>query len=237
MKDYQDKLVIFDIDWTLLKGGLAEHIDGFNFAWKKVLGIEAQLSDWKDHHGKPDSVLLAEIPHLSHHLPPDLIKAKLEDLKRAKIEYFFTHCQADYRGDLMDGALNLLNKLKKMGVPLAIKSGNLEKIGWYRLEKSGIISYFLDGGFGDSVLSKSESADIAISRVSLKLKRKFAFDRVFDIGDSKYDVLADKEIGIMSIAVSTGFDDGATLKNSGADLVVESLKQDEQIIRFIINKG
>lgn len=233
MKGQQNKLVIFDIDWTLLKGGLAEHIDGFNFAWKKVLGIEAHLSDWKDHHGKPDCVLLTEIPHLSHHLPLGLIKAKLEDLKTAKIEYFFKHCRDDYRSDLMDGALNLLNKLKKMGVPLAIKSGNLEKIGWYRLKKAGIKSYFIDGGFGDDVLSKTESLEIGIGRVSLKLKKKFDCNQVFDIGDSKYDVLADKEKGIKSIAVCTGFDGTKLLKQTGADLIVENLTFINELIHFI----
>lgn len=233
MKNYDQRLVIFDIDWTLLKGGLAEHIDGFNFAWKKVLGIEAHLSDWKDHHGKPDCVLLAEIPHLSHHLPLDLIKAKLEDLKTAKIEYFFQHCRDDYRSDLMKGTMKLLNKLKELSIPLAIKSGNLEKIGWYRLEKAGIKSYFTDGGFGDDVLSKAESLEIGIDRVTLKLKRKFSDDQVFDIGDSKYDVLADKEKGIKSIAVCTGFDGAKLLKQTGADFIVENLTFVDNIIHFI----
>lgn len=233
MKNYDQRLVIFDIDWTLLKGGLAEHIDGFNFAWKKVLGIEAHLSDWKDHHGKPDCVLLAEIPHLSHHLPLDLIKAKLEDLKTAKIEYFFQHCRDDYRSDLMKGTMKLLNKLKELSIPLAIKSGNLEKIGWYRLEKAGIKSYFTDGGFGDDVLSKAESLEIGIDRVTLKLKRKFSDDQVFDIGDSKYDVLADKEKGIKSIAVCTGFDGAKLLKQTGADFIVENLTFIDNIIHFI----
>ncbi len=233
MKNHDQRLVIFDIDWTLLKGGLAEHVDGFNFAWKKVLGIEAHLSDWKDHHGKPDCVLLSEIPRLTHHLPLDLIQARLEELKTAKTEYFFQHCRDDYRSDLMEGVIILLSKLKELSIPLAIKSGNLEKIGWYRLEKAGIKSYFTDGGFGDDVLSKTESLEIAISRVSLILKRKYSRDQVFDIGDSKYDVLADKEKDIKSIAVCTGFDGAKLLKQNGADLTVDNLTFVDDITHFI----
>lgn len=226
-------LVLFDIDWTLLAGGLSEHIDGFSYAWKKVLGIDAHLDDWKDHHGQPDVVLLYKIPQLSHGIKEEILKAKIEELKAAKIEYFFAHARKTYRDLIMPGVLELLNKLKLMGIPMALKSGNLQKIGMYRIKSAGLADYFLTGGWGDNVDSKAESAIIAVNNCKKILKTDFSPDNVYDVGDSKYDIEGDIKAGIKSIAVATGFESREKLEKAGGSAVLESLKETDKFLSLI----
>lgn len=226
-------LILFDIDWTLLRGGLSEHIDGFSYAWKKVLGIDAKLSDWPDHHGQPDVVLLSKVPELCHGIGGETITANIEKLKQAKTEYFFSHAQKDYSQLILPGVKQLLEILKSRDIPMSIKSGNLEKIGMARLERSGLATYFTTGGWGDNVSSKSESTNIAIENSERILQTKFAKDNIFDVGDSKYDVSADKETGINSIAVCTGYDSKNVLESAGAVFILHDLTQQKQFLDFI----
>lgn len=227
------RLLLFDIDWTLLEGGLAEHIDGFAFAWKKVLGIDAKLSDWPDHHGQPDVVLLSLVPQLSHGVRPEIIKEKIGELKQAKIDYFFSHKQKDYRKSILPGVIELLATLKQMGIALAIKSGNLEKIGSFRLQTAEIADYFITGGWGDNVISKADSLKIAISNVQNITGKKIEKENIYDVGDSKYDIEADRSVGINSIGVCTGYDSREVLQKAGAHFVLSNLTKKEEFLNII----
>ncbi|MBI2616773.1 HAD family hydrolase [Candidatus Gottesmanbacteria bacterium] len=230
---YNKPLLLFDIDWTLLKGGLAEHVDGFTYAWNKVLGITAHLSDWKDYHGQPDGVILSKIPVLCHGVDQETVKLKQEALKQAKIDYFFEHAQKDYKHLLMPGVIDLLHELEKRTIPMVIASGNLEKIGWYRLEKAGIKKFFLGGGWGDSVSSKSEAFLLAIAASEKILLQKIPKEHIFDIGDSHYDIEAARAIGIHSIGVLTGFDSEDVLRKSGAEYVLKNLTDTKKFFEMI----
>lgn len=223
-------LLLFDIDWTLLKGGLSEHIDGFSYAWKKVLGIDAHLSDWEEHHGQPDVVLLLKIPILSHGLDAQLVRSKLEELKDAKNEYFFDHAQKDYSQLLMPGVDVFLKSCEERKIPKVIASGNLEKIGWYRLEKAGIKKYFVSGGWGDGVPSKTEAFLQAVSNAEDVLGETFVKEKIYDIGDSHFDVEAAKKAGIKSIGISSGFDKEDVLKKAGADFVFADFSKKDEIL-------
>lgn len=226
-------LVLFDIDWTLLKGGLSEHIDGFSYAWKKVLGIDAHVSDWRQHHGQPDVVLLLKIPILAHGLDAGFVRSKLEELKDAKIAYFFEHAQKEYSHLLMPGVVEFLEELERRKIPKVIASGNLEKIGWYRLESAGIKKYFISGGWGDGVPSKTESFQQAIANAEDILGEIFPRERIFDIGDSHYDAEAAKKAGIKSIGLATGFDTEDVLRKAGADVVLGSLTEKDTFFHSI----
>lgn len=230
-----NKLILFDIDWTLLRGGLAEHIDGFSYAWEKVLGVGAKLSDWPDHHGQPDVVLLVKVPELCHNISHILIKEKIDELKKAKIEYFLKHKSDNYDNQILPGVKDLLSELKKLNISLTIKSGNLEKIGRYRLEKAGIADYFIKGGWGDNVNSKAEAIGLAIKDVSTELNVIFDKKNIYDVGDSKYDIEADKSYGITSIGVCSGYDDEKTLKLAGANFVLKNLTQKNEFLKIIQN--
>ncbi|MCL4338210.1 HAD family hydrolase [Patescibacteria group bacterium] len=233
MKSLNYQLILFDIDWTLLKGNLQEHVDGFQYAWKKVLGIEARLSDWPTHHGQPDAVILEKLPQISHGIKSEIIHNKIEDLKGAKEEYFFAHCRQDYTEMVMPGVRALLSELKKRSIPLAIKSGNLEKIGWFRLEKAGLKDFFITGGFGDNVSSKAESVEQAISRIGKIVNTKFVHKNIYDVGDSKYDIEADLKVGINGIAVASGFDSREVLRKTGAKYILDSLVETDKFLEII----
>lgn len=226
-------LILFDIDWTLLAGGLPEHIDGFSYAWKSVLGIDAKLSDWPDHHGQPDVVLLAKVPELCHEIKKEVINEKIGDLKQAKIEYFFAHAQKDYHKYILPGVVDLLFTLSQKNIPLAIKSGNLEKIGMYRLKSCELESYFTTGGWGDNVSSKAESIEIAIGNAEKILGRKFFKENIYDVGDSKYDMDADKKANIHPIGVCSGYDKRDVLEKAGAEFILDSLKEKEVFLKII----
>ncbi len=219
-----------------MRGNLPEHVDGFRYAWKKVLGIDASLSDWPTHHGQPDAVILEKLPQISHGIKAEIILDKIEDLKSAKEEYFFAHCRQDYTKMVMPGVLGLLTELKKRLIPLAIKSGNLEKIGWFRLEKAGLKDFFITGGFGDNVSSKAGSVEQAIKRTEDGLNTKFIHQNIFDVGDSRYDIEADLEVEINGIAVCSGFDSREVLRKAGAEYILDNLSEIDKFLEIIYSQ-
>jgi phosphoglycolate phosphatase len=50
-------------------------------------------------------------------------------------------------------------------------------------------------------------------------------DRIFYVGDSRYDIIAAKQAGLRVVAVPTGNSDEARLREEGADYVISSISE------------
>lgn len=127
---------------------------------------------------------------------------------------------------LMSGVVELLNKLRKINIPMGLLTGNVGSIGWDKVRRAGIKDYFLFGAFGDLAFKRVDLIVIAKQRAEKVLKKKLSFDDLFIVGDSPLDIVCAKAGGKFTIK---------ELELSKPDLILSSLKESEKFIDFLIN--
>jgi phosphoglycolate phosphatase-like HAD superfamily hydrolase len=102
---------------------------------------------------------------------------------------------------VLPGIPDVLECLHKQGKLLGVSSGNLESIGWIKLEAAGLRRYFQFGSFADHCELRVDVFRSAIAEV----RRRLGPDaKVCFIGDTPDDVQAARQAGGQIIAVGTG---------------------------------
>lgn len=224
------KIPLFDVDWTLLKGKNPAHLNAFDYALHTVYQLPASATV-QDHlyEGKIDSQILMEVAQ-QYGVSEKQSKEKIYDAMDATVDYFMKHVSEGHY-DLMSGVKELLEELKALDIPVGLLTGNIEEIGWKKIEIAGIRAYFIFGGFGSLAFKRVDLIPIAKKRLEEILGEEIALERFVIIGDSPLDIACAKAGNIQVIAVAAG--DYKKHHLSEADLVVESLEEKEKIIDFL----
>lgn len=229
MSSLKYKIPLFDIDWTLLKGGNKVHNAAFTFAFDKVYKLPNTSIDEINHHGMVDTQIFIEIPKL-HGISEEEAKSKIPQALETMINYFNQHAdEGSYK--VMPGSLKLLKTLKSLKVPMGLLTGNTEEIGWEKLGRAGIRDFFSFGAFGSMVLKRIDLIPIAKKKAENLLGLNVSLQQLVIVGDSPRDIVCAKEAGISIIAVGAGVHAVDKLKE--ADLVVKSLEEKDKIIKFL----
>jgi len=149
---------------------------------------------------------------------------------------YFLGNQHDSQAIALPGVKELLKALHKKHAHVGVLTGNVEGIGWKKLEKAGIKEYIGFGAFGNLAFRRPDLIPIAQQRARDLYKKDFSpFDFVI-IGDTPLDIACAKEGGILSIGVTTGLYSLEDLTKAGAELVVTSLEAKDEIISFLEKK-
>lgn len=201
--DRQDAY-LFDIDGTLLRSRDRIHYESFFESVRSVMGRELVL-DGVTLSGNTDPGILYDAFRLAE-LDPEHWQPMLADVLahiRATVA-----AQRD-RMDLvkMPGIDEMLAYLHGRGAALGIGTGNLESIGWLKLEVLGVRHWFTFGGFADNFPVR---ADMIADAARQARVIKGAEASVCVVGDTPFDIRAARIKGLPSIAVATGrysFDD------------------------------
>lgn len=230
MSSLKYKIPLFDIDWTLLRGSNPAHLDGFDYALQKVYGLSKDISV-RNHltEGKIDSQILMEVAQ-KYGVKKQIAKEKIQDAMTAVVDYFMNHIDEGHF-DVMRGVKHLLEDLKSKSVPMGLLTGNIEEIGWEKMEQAGIRDYFIFGAFGSMAFRRVDLIPIAKKRLSKILNEEVSLERFVIIGDSPLDIACARDGGIPVIASSAGQYNKHQL--SHADLTVESLEEKDKIINFL----
>ncbi|PIY80917.1 MAG: hypothetical protein COY80_00710 [Candidatus Pacebacteria bacterium CG_4_10_14_0_8_um_filter_42_14] len=227
---------LFDIDGTLLKGGGGNqaHKNGGSYAFRTVYGLDDKAC-WDNiiTDGKIDKQIILEVVEkngISH----KKALAKLDEAIDATTSYYLEHSN---EGTCIaaDGAIELLEELQKQNVPLGLLTGNIEAIGIDKLSKAGLAKYFEFGAFGNLALRRVDLIEIARERAIKLVGLQMTTSKFMIIGDSTLDVKCAKDGNIPVIGVSTAKSSSQELAEAGADLVVESLLQKDDIVKFILD--
>lgn len=230
MNTSSHKIPLFDVDWTLLKGGNPAHLDAFDYALHSVYKLPPQASIRNHlHEGKIDSQILMEIAQ-KYGVSESKAREKVEGAMIAVVDYFMKHINEGHY-EIMPGVKQLLEELKSLDIPIGILTGNIEEIGWEKMRQAGIRDYFTFGAFGSLAFKRVDLIPIAKERLEEILNINIPLENFVIIGDSPLDIACAKAGNIQVIAVSTG--DYKKHHLSEADLVVESLKEKEKIIKFL----
>lgn len=224
-----NKLVLFDIDKTLIKTTKA-HGAVFSETFKKVYGIDTNI-DIIEHHGMTDIQIVFEVLK-KNGLDETAIKSKLEDYIKVVLSSFKERINKE-EIILLDGVRELLDELKKNNVLVGLVTGQLEPFADIKLKRLGLNDYFKVGGFGNEDVSRTNLVKIAIKKAEDNFNFHFN-NNVFLIGDTPRDMKAGREAGVKTIGVMTGIYSKEQLKEGGADFVFPDLKNKEEILKIIL---
>jgi len=223
-----NKLVLFDIDKTLIKNSKG-HSTAFSVAFKKIYCVDTTI-DIINHNGMTDQQIIIEVLK-KHKLNEQTIKSKIKDCMKVMIDSFKEIVKTD-KIIVLNGVPELLEELYKRNILIGLVTGNLEPIARCKLEKVGLNHYFKIGGFGSDDINKTNLVKLAIKRAK-KFNFKFS-NNVFLVGEALQDMKAGKEAGVKTIGVTTGIYSKEQLKNAGADFILESLKDKNRFLKIIL---
>lgn len=219
------KLVLFDIDGTLITAGGAG-TRSLDRAFHALFGI-VNAFEGITMAGKTDIQIIREGLGL-HRLSMDGNVGKMQE----KYLYFLKEEINNPLKSLKPGIKEILESLKNDGMPLGLLTGNLEGGAKIKLEPFGLNDYFIDGAFGSDHEDRDELLPIAIE----KFKRKgFSFMpwQCIIIGDTPRDVQCAKIHGAKCLAVATGPYSREELQRTDADIVFDTLAETERCLDFI----
>jgi len=226
------KLILFDIDNTLIKSGYPAARRRFSVALKKRLKKEIKI-DWEIFDGATDIVILRHILEKEGYTKKEISK-KLQELFEEAYSYFAQNLKSDYKKRLIKPGVSLVKKLyRKKDYYLAVLTGNEENVGRLKIGLAGLSYYFRFGLFGHEAENRNELAKLVFARAKKFLKIDFKPEDIYIIGDTRYDIKCGKAIKVNTIAVATGYSNLSELKKAKPDLAVKSLA-DKSVINFIL---
>jgi phosphoglycolate phosphatase len=189
---------LFDIDGTLLRDPGRVHYNAFSKACLEVLGhplsLEAvTVAGSTDPRILSDAFAAAGIadetwrPH-----QPRLLEAICSAVERDAAQMQLT---------IMPGVVDALRHLAAAGKWLGVATGNLESIGWLKLERTGLRQYFTFGGFSDA---HEQRWNMIAAAAAAARKLAGAGASVVIVGDTPSDIAAAHANALPVIAVATG---------------------------------
>ncbi len=225
-----DRLVLFDIDKTLLVGSTV-HYTALKNAISEVYGIENPPSV-ANLQGMTDlKIICATLSQANIDLKT--IKSGLDECMEIMYLKFKDALQ---RKDLkvLDGVKQLLENLQRLEIHMGLVTGNMEAIAYLKLKKVGLKDYFQFGGFGDVAMKRSSLVKKALeaSDMSIGILKR---ENIFLVGDTPRDILGGHKLGVRTVGVATGDFSQDELIIAGADFVIENLKDTKKVMKIILN--
>jgi phosphoglycolate phosphatase len=112
-----------------------------------------------------------------------------------------TASRAGLNPELCPSIVEIVERLHASGKLLGVASGNLEAIGWLKLEKAGIRSRFQFGAFSYPLEFRADIFRYGLEQATSRLG---AAARVYVVGDTPADISAARSVGLSVIAIATG---------------------------------
>ena len=189
---------LFDIDGTLLNSRDAVHYFAFRTAIRDVLGIEASIEGVPVHGNTDVGILRAVLQRaglrdraIDKHMPQIVARMCAEVQQNRE----------QLNPELCPSVLDLINYLQGRGKLLGAASGNLETVGWLKLEKAGLKRMFAFASFS---FPRELRAEIFQHGIELARERLGKEASVTVVGDTPSDIQSARAVGVPVIALATG---------------------------------
>ncbi len=214
----QKKLILFDIDGTLItSGGAGEK--ALRLGFRDRFGIDDDLKQIEI-AGRTDSGI-ARAMFNAHH-----IDATPENLT-AFFDGYLHHLALllpQLQGRLLPGIIPLLDALApRPDILLGLLTGNLARGAELKLTHYGVWHYFDFGAFADDHHDRNQLGAVARRRAHERHGIDFPPDRIYVLGDTPHDITCAREIGAKAVAIATGNFTRAQLAEHTPDLIFEDL--------------
>jgi phosphoglycolate phosphatase-like HAD superfamily hydrolase len=215
------RIVLFDIDGTLMRGAGPQHKEALVEGAHSVMGVRCTL-DNIDTSGRLDrdliSLMLSNAGIAKRRIVPGMTRI----MEAVQIHYAF-HCRADFSGKLCPGVKDTLELLADRGIPIGLVTGNLSAIAWRKLQNAQIDHYFSFGAFAEQGTTRARLAKIALWQARRKGLAANGCS-VTLIGDHANDIGAAQANGFRAVAVATGLMRADQLSQFKPDLILNTLE-------------
>ena len=210
---------LFDIDGTLLNCRDAVHYFAFCEALTSLAGRPLNL-DGVSVHGNTDIGILRDALRLNA-VSEERWRPHLAQAARDMCSFVQTS-EGDLKAEATAGAAAVLGHLAARGALLGVATGNLEAIGWLKLERSGLRTLFHFGTFSDGYEYRRDIFRAAVQEA----ERRTASDaRICVVGDTPSDIQAARDNGLDVIAVATGIFGEDELRAESPTWCIRSFEQ------------
>jgi phosphoglycolate phosphatase-like HAD superfamily hydrolase len=219
--DAQDAY-LFDIDGTLMRSRDRVHYESVAASVHRVTGFEITLAGVLI-HGSTDTAILREACRQAG--IPDNILEKHYDAILEAMRNSVAERRNELDPELTPGIEEALRHLAQKGALLGVASGNLEAIGWIKIEKAGLREWFRFGGFSDHFPVRPELIGHAArkARDLVGIKGQDG-PSICVVGDTPLDIEAARANFLSVIAVATGKYSFEELLRSQPEACVSSLQ-------------
>ncbi len=225
----EQRAYLFDIDGTLLRHRDRVHFDVFFESVQSVMGRELLL-DGVTLAGNTDPGILRDAFRLA---------CVEESVWRPHREAVLSNMCSSFRarrGELlpviMPGVEETLRHLQRKGALLGVATGNLEEIGWIKIENAGLREWFSFGGFSNRFEARADMIAHAAQQARAILEDRNG--TVCVIGDTPFDIDAARANGLPTIAVATGRYDFDQLKEHQPEVCTTTL---DALLRATADNG
>lgn len=212
--------MLFDIDGTLIRRAGPHHREALVEAVRRAAHVET-TTDGVPVAGMLDREILKTMMSRAGMSMTAIRRVMPEVIARAQSIY--VRRVPDISRKVCPGVRPLLRKLKARGVPIGLVTGNLSRIGWRKMQRTGLKPYFRFGAFAEMAHDRAGLVRIAIRHA----RREGWIGRespITLIGDHPNDVLAAQANHIRVVAVGTGIVERELLVSHQPDIFVTDLR-------------
>jgi len=189
---------LFDIDGTLLVSRDRVHRNALHQAMREAYGVDTTI-DGIAYHGKTDlGILRAALERVG--VSGDRFEANLP----VALEVICREVSANANRitpTLCSAIPEVLAELQAAGKLLGVASGNLESVGWLKVEAAGLREFFSLGCFSDHHETRADIFRQGVAEVQRRLGESA---QVCFIGDTPEDIKAAHFANSKIVAVCTG---------------------------------
>ncbi len=237
MKTGSKKLVLFDIDGTLIRTVAAsEAIKRFPYSIEQAFGktVSSSVDLWKTFNGWTDrNILWAHVEPTG--ISKEAFLSKLGVLEDAFIAFLDRAADKQQLYAAIHDATILFEQIHLAEhLVLGTLTGNLKKSAHWKLKHAGIDhTKFELGIYGNEADLRDDLARLVIPRAQQELGFSPDPTQIIVIGDTVHDIRCARAIGATVIAVSTGWNiPKETLEHEHPDLLVDTLL-DGQVLTLL----
>lgn len=221
---------LFDIDGTLVLTGRAG-VRGMNVAFEQLYGRSGAL-EGVPIAGRTDRAIVTDVLRaLGREASADEVW-RLRDAYCGHLASEIHRPVSDPSG-VLPGVERLLNRLAANGAaPIGLLTGNFARGAKIKLAHFGLFDRFAFGAFGDDHLDRRDLVPVAIAAALAAGVSIASPADLIVIGDTPLDVECAHAHGARAVGVATGPYSQDALRAAGADLVVETLEQQDRLFEW-----
>lgn len=212
--------MLFDIDGTLIRRAGPHHREALVEAVRRVAQVET-TTDGVPVAGMLDREILKTMM-LRAGMPLTAIRRAMPEVI-ARAQSIYVRRVPDISRKVCPGVRPLLRKLKAHDAVIGLVTGNLSRIGWRKMQRTGLRPYFRFGAFAEMAHDRAGLVRIAIRHARRELWIHSG-SAITLIGDHPNDVLAAKANNIRVVAVGTGIVAREELQSTAPDIFVTDLR-------------
>lgn len=220
----KQRLVLWDIDGTLISGAAGRH--AIAQATAQRFGNSAGL-EGVEIGGRTDSNIARQI------------LAKYGEQPTAENMQSFLNLYLDLlaielprsKGTVLPGILELLCRSEQQKqIHLGLLTGNLRRGAQLKLERYQLWRFFSFGAFADDHHDRNKLGAFALTRANDDTGEVFQPDQVDVIGDTGHDITCGRTLGARTIAIATGSWSREQLADCTPDFLFDDLSHVDDVI-------